>query len=82
MRLLLLFRFNYEGAPSAVTGVEGDIADILLPGVGDVVQHKDVNGVPFEGKVTERIFKYELEHGMGVGGTISVTLWLSRTTVH
>lgn len=59
----LAFRFNHEESPVAVTGVEGEVVDLLLPSVGDLVFHRDVNGRPFTGKVTERLFEYDLRDG-------------------
>ena len=82
MHIFVLFKFNHEAGPIAVTGVHGDIADVLLPIVGDLVQHKDVNGLPFEGRVTHRIFHHDVEHGVGVEGAVSVTLCLERTVIH
>ncbi len=81
MRIFVLFKFNHEKAPAAVTGVEGDIVDILLPSVGDVVRHHDAQGSPFQGKVTDRIFEYDIKQGLAVDGTIAVTLCLDRIAV-
>ena len=82
MHIIVLFQFNHEDKPAAVTGIEGDVTDILLPIVGDLVRHNDSAGVPFEGKVTDRIFSYELPAGNAVDGAISVTLCLDRSLVH
>ena len=82
MHIIVLFKFNHQEAPVAVTGVEGEVADLLLPSVGDLVLHSDSVGEPFQGKVTDRIFKYDIPVGHAVSGTIEVTLCLDRTTVH
>lgn len=82
MRIFILFHFNNEPAPVAVTGIEGDVTSILLPSVGDLVRHSDVEGRPFEGKVTERQFVYDIPHGMAVDGVVAVTLCLDKTIVH
>ncbi len=81
MRIFVLFKFNHEKAPVATTGVEGDVTDILLPCVGDFVKHRDSQGSPFEGKVTNRIFEYDLMQGLSVDGAIAVTLCLDRIAV-
>ena len=81
MQILVSFHFNHEESPVAVTGIEGDVIDILLPSVGDRVSHNDSAGTPFSGKVTERIFKYELPNGLQIAGRISVTLCLDRTAI-
>ena len=61
MRIFVFFQFNHEAKPVAVTGVEGDVTDILLPCIGDTVKHPDSEGTPFEGTVTKRIYAYENE---------------------
>lgn len=81
MHIIVQFQFNHEPAPLAFTGVEGDVVDMLLPSVGDLVRHFDTAGAPFEGKVTDRTFSYDLPGGVAIQGTISVTLWLDRNTV-
>lgn len=83
MRIVLLFQFNGEREPSAVTGVEGEVTDLLLPSVGDVIEHRDAAGLAFRGRITDRIFKYEMPNAEFVlGGAISITLCMDRTTVH
>ena len=81
VRIVLSFRSNSEPEPSAVTGVEGEVTDLILPAVGDVVEHRNASGTPFRGKVTERIFSYNLPNGHGVQGGISITLCMDQTTV-
>ena len=81
LRIFVLFKFNHENAPAAVTGVDGDIIDVLLPSVGDVVRHRDTQGSSFQGKVTNRICEYDLQQGLAVDGTIAVTLCLDRIAV-
>ena len=46
MHIAVLFKFNHEEAPVAVTGVEGDFTDLILPFVGDVIRHRDTKGNP------------------------------------
>lgn len=82
MHIFVLFHFNHELSPVAVTGVEGDVTDILLPCVGDIVKHRDSEGRPFEGKVTERIFQYDVKQGMAVSGAVAITICLDRSVVH
>jgi hypothetical protein len=77
MRIVVLFQFNHESVPAAVTGIEGDVADILLPAVGDLVRHTD-SGSPFQGRVTARMFEYDLPVGEDLDGKVSVTLCLDR----
>ena len=81
LHIFVLFRFNHEPGPTAVTGVEGDVTDLLLPAVGDVVRHRDAEGSPFEGKVTSRMFEYDMGQGNAVTGAVAVTLWMDRTVV-
>ena len=81
MHIYVLFRFNNEPGPIAVTGVEGDVTDMILPCVGDIVEHSDSFGEPFRGKVTDRVYRYELAAGRAINGAVSVTLCLDRTTV-
>ena len=82
MRFVIDFRFNGDGSALAVTGVDGEISDVLLPAVGDVVEHKNSDGKPFRGRVTERVFTYSIEDGHSVDGTICVKIFLDRTVVH
>ena len=78
MHITVLFQFNHESDPAAETGIRGDVTDILLPFVGDLVRHAD-SGHPFQGKVTDRIFKYDVPVGQDIEGSITVTLCLDRT---
>ncbi len=83
MLISISFQFNGDHAPAAVTGVEGDIADILLPSVGDLVEHVNAAGVPFSGRVSDRVFRYELTNSQDAGdGSIRITLHMDRTIVH
>ena len=82
MHIFVLFHFNHESEPIAVTGVEGDVTDILLPSVGDLVRHRDSKNNAFTGRVTERIFEYTIRRGMAVEGAVAVTLCLDRSVVH
>lgn len=80
MRISVEFLFNHEAKPSAVSGVEGEVTDFILPSVGDLVRHSD-SGAPFIGKVTERIFSYNLPEGSNIDGSVRVTLSLDRIVV-
>ncbi len=83
VHIVISFHFNEAPQPSAVTGVEGNITDLILPAVGDVVEHRNASGVPFRGRVTDRIFRYNLPRGDAIlQGDISVQLCLDRTTIH
>lgn len=81
MRIYVEFHFNNEEKPAAVTGVEGDIADILLPNVGDLVSHSD-SGKPFTGRVKDRLFSYDISEGIGISGSVTVTLSLDRVPIN
>ena len=78
---LCFHSFNHEAKPVAVTGVEGDLTDTLLPFVGDVVRHRDPEGTPFEGTLTKRIYTYDIKRGMAVDGAVVFTLRLDRNVV-
>ena len=78
MHIAVVFQFDGNGTPSAVTEVEGQIADVLLPETGDTISHTDLYGKRFEGEVLKRHFDYSLDDGMDVGGSITVTLLLKR----
>ena len=83
MLISITFRFNDDPSLSAVTGVEGDIADVLLPSIGDVVEHVTAAGVPFSGRVSDRVFRYDLPNSSVVsGGSILITLHLDRNVIH
>jgi hypothetical protein len=81
LRIVVRFLFNHEEVPFAVTGVEGEVSDVLLPSVGDLVQHSS-DRAQFEGRVTGRSFRYALPDGHDVDGDVTVTLSLDRVTVH
>lgn len=81
MHIVIFFQFNNEALPIATTGVAGEVCDLLLPSVGDLVQHSDAGGKPFQGKVTDRIFTYNLPAGDAIDGMVSVTLRLDPTTI-
>ena len=78
MQIFVFFHFNNERSPAAITGIEGDVVDILLPNVGDIVDHRYINDVPFRGRVTERQFLYNIDRGVAVEGAVAVTLCLDR----
>lgn len=58
------------------------MTDMILPSVGDLVKHRDSEGTPFLGKVTERIFQYDIKQRMALSVAVAVTLCLDRTVVH
>lgn len=82
MRIIVHFSINNEPNACAVTGVEGDVTDFILPCVGDMVSHRDVSGKPCIGRVTDRTFTYEVPNGIEVEGTVAVTLSIKRAPVH
>ncbi len=78
MRIAVLFQFAGTMEPKAVTEVEGDLCDVLLPMAGDAVSHRDFEGRRFEGEVLTRHFDYALSNGPDATGSIVVTLLLRR----
>ena len=82
LRILVRFQMNNEAEVCAVIGVEGEVTDFILPSVGDIVSHRDVDGKPCVGRVTERMFTYAMPNGIEVDGTVIVTLLLDRSQVH
>ena len=83
MLISISFQFHGDPAPAAITGVEGDVSDILLPAVGDLVKHVSKAGVPFTGRVTDRVFQYDLPNSQSAGdGSILITLHLDRNVIH
>lgn len=82
MRIQVIFQFITEANPSACTGIEDGVTDLLLPSRGDLVSHRDANGKSFSGTVTERTFSYDIAEGEDVNGMVSVTLFLERPRAH
>ena len=82
MRISVEFHFNDESEASAVTGVDGNVTDLLLPAVGDVVSHRSADGKLWLGRVTQRMFTYAMPEGPAVDGEVTVTLSLHRQPVH
>ena len=82
LRITLYFQVNNEPDACAVTGAEGDVTDLILPNVGDVVSHRDVTGKPCLGRVTSRLFTYDLPDGDQVDGAVTVMLSLDRLPLH
>ncbi|HVG27767.1 MAG TPA: hypothetical protein VM865_09190 [Acidobacteriaceae bacterium] len=82
MRISVVFHFSDEDEPRATTGVEGAVTDFILPAIGDLVRHRDMHGHAVLGRVTERIYVYDLPDGVGVDGAVTVTLLLERVPVH
>ncbi len=81
MRIAILLHFFDSSQPSAVTAVDGDITDVMLPLLGDTICHRDAEGHRFRGAVIGRHFDYSLAsdpEGGQVDGTITVTLTLSH----
>jgi hypothetical protein len=82
LRIIVHFQLNNEPDACAVTGIEGDVTDFILPSVGDMVSHRDVDGKPCIGRVTERMYTYAVPNGIEVDGTVTVLLSLDRAPVH
>ncbi len=78
MHITILFQVVTEQHPSAVTEVEGAVTDVILPGVGDTVTHRDFSGQTFRAQVLGRHFDYRLSDGEDVSGSVSVVLSLKR----
>ena len=76
MRITLQFVLNGRSAPSAVTGVEGEVTDLILPNPGDFVEHRDFSGAPIMARVTQRSFRYHLSDGEDAMGEVAVVIWL------
>jgi len=75
----IVFHFHDERRPAAVTEVEGEVTDMLLPGVGDTLSHADLDGSGFLAQVPGRHFEYDLEDGEDVSGRVSSILSLSAS---
>lgn len=82
MRIQVVFHLKGEQEPIAWTGVDGGVSDMLLPFPGDLVVHRGKNGSPITGRVVERAFSYDVADGIGVSGTITVTIFLEPVTLH
>jgi len=82
MRIQVYFQFITESQPSAFTGIEDGVTDLLLPSKGDLVTHRDVTGRAFTGVVSERKFSYDIPEGADVNGSVTVTLFLDRPRAH
>ncbi len=82
MRISVHFQFNDEPKPAASTGVEGAITDLILPSKGDLVRHRNVKGVLVLGTVMQRVYVYDLDDGLDVDGTVTVTIMLEKVPVH
>ena len=82
MCIELVFQFTTESRPSAFTGVEDDVVDLILPSIGDLVTHRDVAWKPFSGRVADRTFSYAMPAGEDVNGAITITLFLNRPLQH
>ena len=80
MHIAILFQFYNEGRPAAVTEVEGMVTDVLLPEVGDTLNHTDIEGNPFRAQVLGRHFDYALGQGKDVDGSLTVVLSMKRIT--
>ena len=78
MHIAVVFQFEGDANPSAVTEVEGQITDMLLPTPGDTVSHINLEGKRFEGEVLRRHFDFSLEDGLDISGVVTVTLTLKR----
>lgn len=82
MRIAILFHVSNEEMPAAVTEVEGEITDVMIPASGDTVSHRDLDGVKFRARVIGRHFDYSLSTGEDVTGTVTVVLTLERLKIH
>jgi hypothetical protein len=82
MNICVLFHFHDQEEPSVSTGVEGNVTDLLLPSVGDIVRHRDTAGNMVLGRVSERTFRYDVCDGFDVNGSVVVTLTLNKLQVH
>ena len=78
MRISVLFHFSDESEPAAITEVEGDVTDVLVPLMGDTVCHRNAQGTRFRAHVIGRHFDYSLANGTLTDGRITVTLSLDR----
>ncbi len=56
----------------------GPVTDLLMPSVGDTVRHCDNHGAIFMGKITDRLFSYDITDGVNVDGDVTVTLSMDR----
>ena len=81
MRINVFFRFNDQDSPAAVTGVTGAVTDLILPCVGDTVRHCDDHGAVFMGKVTDRLYSYDITDGVNVDGDVTVTILMDRVAI-
>ena len=78
VRITLQFVLNGNTTPAAVTGVDGQVTDLILPSPGDYVEHRDFDGEAILGRVTRRSFRYLLSDGDNVEGEVAVVIWLDR----
>lgn len=82
MRIVVHFQLYDQNTPAAVTGVSGPITDFLLPSVGDMVRHCDDHGAVFTGRITDRLYSYDITGGVNVNGAVTVTLSMDRIMAH
>ncbi len=82
LRITVLFHFTDEADPAAVTAVDGDVTDLMLPGLNDTICHNDFSGRRFRAKVVGRHFDYRFAIGEEIDGAITVTLSLARLQSH
>ncbi len=78
MRIAVVFQFHTEREAAAVTEIEGDVSDVVLPQVGDTVTHRDLEGHSFRAQILGRHFHYELNDGENVQGSITIVLSMKR----
>ncbi len=78
VRITLQFVLNGRESPSAVTGVEGPVTDLIVPAPGDYVEHKDFDGNSILAKVTQRSYRYLLSEGETADGEVAVIIWLDE----
>ena len=80
MRIYAKFHFRDEPRVAATAGVAGDVNGFILPITGDLVWHQDSSGLPFMGRVVERIYVYRMADGDDVDGSVQVTILLERVS--
>lgn len=81
MRITVHFLFNDQDKPAATTGVCGAVSDFIVPGVGDMVRHCDDGGAVFLGRVSDRLYSYDITDGVNVDGDVTITLSMSRVPI-
>lgn len=81
MRIAVHFQFNDQDEAAVITGVSGDVSDIILPCVDDLVHHRDQDGVVFVGRVTSRLYSYDVPDGNQVSGVVTAIISMDRVSL-